>query len=66
MLRERDIPTPPGAPSLASARDSLVDETRARQERILMGEKARELLTGARITIFDAPLQRAWRQRTGE
>lgn len=66
VLRERDIPTPPGAPSLASARDSLVDETRARQERILMGEKARELLTGARITIFDAPLQRAWRQRTGE
>lgn len=65
VLREGER-TPPDAPTLAQARDALADETRARQERILMGEKARELLTGARITIFDAGLQRAWRQRAGE
>lgn len=66
VLRGGEAPTPSSAPTLDAARESLVAETRSRQERILMGEKARELLTGARMTIFDAPLQRAWRQRVGE
>jgi hypothetical protein len=30
-----------------------------------MGEKARELLDGSRITIFDDALEDAWRKRTG-
>lgn len=52
-------------PALADVRPDLEREARLRQERLLIGEKARELLEGSRITIFDAALDRAWSQRTG-
>lgn len=52
-------------PALETVRAELERDARRRQERILMGEKARELLGGSRITIFDPALDRAWRVRTG-
>jgi parvulin-like peptidyl-prolyl isomerase len=60
-----DAADPVDRPALDSVRDSLERDARLRQERILMGEKARELLDGSRITIFDDALDSAWRRRTG-
>lgn len=60
---ETNQPSP--RPALESVRDTLEREARLRQERILMGEKARELIRGSRITIFDDALDDAWRKRTG-
>ncbi len=65
VLREAS-PSPSAAvPTLEETRSALTHEARMRQERILMGELARELLENARVTIFDASLDKAWRARTG-
>jgi parvulin-like peptidyl-prolyl isomerase len=65
VLRERS-PAPTAPPvDFEAARPDLMREARRRQERILMGELARELLENARVTIFDASLDRAWRARSG-
>jgi len=64
LLRERDAENArPPAPSIEEARPGLRREARLRQERILMGEKARELLERARVTAFDPALNRAWKSR---
>jgi hypothetical protein len=65
VLRERLVATNAPAVDFEAARTELMSEARLRQERILMGELARELLENARVTIFDASLDRAWRVRIG-
>lgn len=65
VQRERDAGPASAPPPLAQVRPALERSARLRQERVLMGEKARELLERSRITIFDSGLDRAWRARTG-
>jgi len=65
LLRETSDLAPQDAPTLDAARPTLEREARLRQERLLMGERARELLSRSRITVFDDDLNRAWRTRTG-
>lgn len=66
VLREHAPASSAARPTLEEARSELTREARMRQERILMGELARELLENARVTIFDASLDRAWRARVGD
>lgn len=65
LLRETAPAPTDAAPSIESVREDLERDARLRQERILMGEKARELLNRSRITVFDDALDDAWRRRTG-
>ena len=49
--------------ALEESREKLEKLVRLNQERILMDQLARHLLTGARLTIFDKSLESAWERR---
>lgn len=55
---------PSGPDAEAAAQSILEHDVRVQQERLLMNQLARRLLTSARITVLDRTLETAWRQRT--
>lgn len=62
MLVERSVTEPVPFDSI---RDELVRSVRLRQERLLMESEARRLLQDSGITVFDASLDWAWKNRSG-
>lgn len=58
------IPAVSPAPSRVDAEKELEAAVRLEQERLLMNQLARRLLDGARVTVTDRALDRAWRTRT--
>lgn len=61
ILRLESI-SPASGTTLATVRDEVTQLARRNQERLLMEQRARELVRGLDVTIFDESLNWAWEQ----
>lgn len=59
-----DARIPPTGVTLESARTRIADDLRVRQERLLMDDLARELLSEGRVTVFDPSVAWSWERTT--